>query len=268
LDWTTDKHHVIDYGGHERYTDIEPFNFKAILKSIVLQFEWHTLFGLEDESKFESACAQQLRAGRYLIAIDNLETLPDAEQVAERLRNMIIPLYSHQPLSSWAFLTSREQIENPHSGRLSIQGIEPQALEAYVRYLENAWDIGRPLTSEQCQALAVVANRGNNPPGVAQLTLYEAAYAPGTRRLFTGHTDAVRSVVVSPDGKTALSASQDTLILWDVATGQAIRSMQGPSGPDELETLPEAFGQVIQHEFGAITVLNVGWMDYPMQQIA
>ncbi len=42
---------------------------------------------------------------------------------------------------------------------------------------------------------------------------------------FTGHTDAVRSIVLSPDGKYLLSGSEDHSVrLWDAATGRAIRT--------------------------------------------
>jgi DNA-binding SARP family transcriptional activator len=58
-------------------------------------------------------------------------------------------------------------------------------------------------------ALALAANRLDNPPRQAQLTLAEVAYAPGTRRLFTGHQGPVQGVAISPDGKTALSAAAD-----------------------------------------------------------
>jgi WD40 repeat protein/tRNA A-37 threonylcarbamoyl transferase component Bud32/energy-coupling factor transporter ATP-binding protein EcfA2 len=79
-------------------------------------------------------------------------------------------------------------------------------------------------------ALALAANRMDDPPAQAQLTLYEAAYAPSTRRLFDGHTEAVRSVVLSPDGRTALSGSADhSLILWDVETGEVLRRFEGHS---------------------------------------
>lgn len=43
-----------------------------------------------------------------------------------------------------------------------------------------------------------------------------------------GHGDWVVSVAFSPDGKTLVSGSHDgTLILWDVATGRQLRSIEG-----------------------------------------
>jgi WD40 repeat protein/DNA-binding XRE family transcriptional regulator len=47
-------------------------------------------------------------------------------------------------------------------------------------------------------------------------------------RRFEGHTGGVNGVAFSPDGHTALSASDDgSLILWDVANGQIVRRFQG-----------------------------------------
>jgi hypothetical protein len=47
-------------------------------------------------------------------------------------------------------------------------------------------------------------------------------------RHFEGHAEGVTRVAFSPDGKTALSGSHDnSLILWDVASGKAIRRSDG-----------------------------------------
>jgi WD40 repeat protein len=43
-----------------------------------------------------------------------------------------------------------------------------------------------------------------------------------------GHNDRVRSVAISPDGRYALSGSEDnTLKLWDIETGAEIRTLSG-----------------------------------------
>ncbi len=77
-------------------------------------------------------------------------------------------------------------------------------------------------------AFAMAANRLNPPVVQAQLALADLAYAPGLQHRFAGHTNAVFAVAFSPDGKTALSASADqTLILWDVASGNNIRRFIG-----------------------------------------
>jgi WD40 repeat protein/serine/threonine protein kinase len=77
--------------------------------------------------------------------------------------------------------------------------------------------------------LALAANDGDYSTVQTRRTLAEAAYAPGTRRVFTGgHTDRVTSLAYRPDGKLAISGARDNLlILWDVETGQIIRQLEG-----------------------------------------
>ncbi|MEO0080590.1 MAG: hypothetical protein ABIK44_07950, partial [candidate division WOR-3 bacterium] len=42
-------------------------------------------------------------------------------------------------------------------------------------------------------------------------------------RTLKGHTDSVRAVAIAPDGRTAVSGSDDnTLIVWDLATGKPL----------------------------------------------
>jgi WD40 repeat protein len=56
---------------------------------------------------------------------------------------------------------------------------------------------------------------------------------PGTAllRILTGHTGAVNAVAVTPDGRLAVSASLDqTLKVWEVASGRELRTLQGHTG--------------------------------------
>ncbi len=55
-----------------------------------------------------------------------------------------------------------------------------------------------------------------------------------------GHTLAINDVEFSPDGRTALTSSQDGLIiLWDVATGQEIRRFDHGIPVDGIEFSPD-----------------------------
>ena len=52
--------------------------------------------------------------------------------------------------------------------------------------------------------------------------------SPDLVRTLTGHGDWVNAVAVSPDGRHALSGSEDcTLRLWDLQTGQLLRMFAG-----------------------------------------
>ncbi len=76
--------------------------------------------------------------------------------------------------------------------------------------------------------LALKANEGDQSNEQTRRILAEAAYAPGTRRVFAGHKDRVSNLAYSPDGMTAVSSSRDrTLILWDVQSGAEIRRLEG-----------------------------------------
>ena len=50
-------------------------------------------------------------------------------------------------------------------------------------------------------------------------------------RTFEGHTDWARSVAFSPDGQLLASGSRDeTIKLWEVATGREVRTLKGHTG--------------------------------------
>ncbi|MEO8612823.1 MAG: AAA family ATPase, partial [Chloroflexota bacterium] len=76
--------------------------------------------------------------------------------------------------------------------------------------------------------LALEANQTGQSTIQTQRTLAEAAYAPGTRRVFTGHEGRVTSVAYSADGTLAVSGARDnSVIIWDVATGKVFQHMMG-----------------------------------------
>ena len=66
--------------------------------------------------------------------------------------------------------------------------------------------------------------------------LYPALHPPGTPLLRTleGHSGSVSDVALTPNGKWAVSASEDrTLKVWDLATGRALRTLEGHSASVE-----------------------------------
>jgi eukaryotic-like serine/threonine-protein kinase len=66
---------------------------------------------------------------------------------------------------------------------------------------------------------------------LAAMSMANAA-SPPPLLTFRGHTAEIDTVAISPDGRTALSSSDDhTLKLWDLATGEEIRTFTGHNGP-------------------------------------
>ena len=114
-------------------------------------------------------------------------------------------------------------------------------LEAFIkRFGETVFgDFARARLGEIRRTTIAAVKPAAPAPEPAQLTHYEDA-AQRLIRTFTGHTGAVYSVAVSPNGRTALSGGCDeydknnrwqcvrgSVKLWDIASGSELRSFVG-----------------------------------------
>ena len=82
--------------------------------------------------------------------------------------------------------------------------------------------------------LEVLPHGGSGPPyTTAALSVFEKALSQDTQDFaLVGHTDRVRSVAYSPDGRRLITASHDgTARVWDASTGRQIFVLKGHGGP-------------------------------------
>lgn len=77
--------------------------------------------------------------------------------------------------------------------------------------------------SDVALALALEAMNLDSPPPEAQEVLRQVAQAPGTHLVIDGHDTPIQFVTFSPDGHYGLSMTNDEIILWNLATGDAQR---------------------------------------------
>jgi len=124
-------------------------------------------------------------------------------------------------LLAFAFIQSQEAQRNASlSQSLALEASSRRALD------EN--------NSDLAITLAMYANEIDTPSTQAQRTLAEVALAPGTRRIFEGHTAWVSSVDISPDKQQVISSSTDFSVrLWDIASGALVYNLEGHRGDVE-----------------------------------
>lgn len=163
FDWITDKRHILNLSGELIPTFIPEDDisfFENMLISLCRQFGWQDLLGARDDNLINK-CADRLRAGRYLLVVDNIESVADSENIIYQLTDMLIPLSPIEPISSRALITTREQISHPNVNRISIVGIEKLARHQLINYLQDLWRIQPRLSPSQVTKLAELT--GGNP---------------------------------------------------------------------------------------------------------
>lgn len=101
--------------------------------------------------------------------------------------------------------------------------------------------------------------------------LYEERFAGkepsriGLLRTLEGHSDHITPVALTQDGRRALSGSRDaTLKLWDLETGQCLRSMAVASPVRSVALTPDALWALAGHEDGTMTHWRLIWsLEFP-----
>ena len=170
MDWNTDKRVMITDAGEERPTAAAgaPLRFETIISSAIRRFGWDDLRRASD-LQLPALAAKRLSEGRYLLVVDNLETVPQSTQMVTDLRGLLEPRGDLAPLASRALLTSRVAVNDvPGVRHVHIGGLALEPTVALIRALEE--DSGYPCmcTDSQIERLWMLT-KGN--PLLLQIAL-------------------------------------------------------------------------------------------------
>ena len=180
--------------------------------------------------------AEKLRADGVRVWYDEWEIRPGdsipakIEEGLEQSRVLVLCMSANAFGSDWAQLESGTfRFRDPlNKGRrflpLKLDDTKPKGSLAQFLYID--WRVAAR-QQEYGKLLAACSQ-----PKTELTPEMEIARHRLQQKIFSlGHTGAIRSVAFSPDGLRALSGSDDnTVRLWEVATGRAERVLEGHSG--------------------------------------
>jgi WD40 repeat protein len=132
----------------------------------------------------------------------------------------------------WAIRASRgerDALEQAEHRRAAWLRSERQRYAAEINLAQQAWETAQPL--QMRTLLAGLARQGEGPDQRG----FEWYWLDRLRQeeLYTlgGHTEQVRALAMSPDGRWLVSASGKTIKLWEVSTGREQRALEGHRFP-------------------------------------
>lgn len=76
-------------------------------------------------------------------------------------------------------------------------------------------------------------------------------------RSWDHHSSSVDAVAISPDGQTAISASNTTVKVWNLGTGKEIRTLPNLGSVSSIAFSPDGQHVLMGHRAGALTLLYV-----------
>ena len=189
---------------------------------------------------------QRELAQAQALAREQQQRLQEQVAASQRLRQRAVSLVLAVVVALVAALTATLFALHARRVAAEARGV------ALVAASQSAYSQG---DADLSRVLGLAAVRAQRPVPSAALILAQAAYPPGTRRRFVGHTSRVWSLAVSADGATLLSGARDeTVRLWDVATGRELRRFEGHTSavvalalsPDQVTALSGSFDTTLR----------------------
>ena len=213
--------------------------------------EWHTESTVS-LSEDEQAFLQASIAERERLAAVEAEREAYEQNLEKRARNRLRIMVAVLVLGLiGTLLLSLVAFDQSEKAQVAQQESERNAQRSHDRALLSNSQLAlyRDDNADLAITLALEAHKVGSLPEQEYRALAEAVYRPGTRRVFSGHTDWVYRLDLSRDGKRVLSGSKDqTIRLWDVQTGELLRTFPGDD-PTTPEILEGHFGDVVDVTF-------------------
>jgi len=150
------------------------------------------------------------------------ETAHAQYRAANRLRWLVVSLvlFLGTALGLSAVAFGQRQVAEVNLARSEAQRLAAEALTLYQRG-----------GSSDLIALLSIRSLQVQPTEQGQAALDLAATLPYPQRRFTGSPDLVRSLAISPDGRTFLTGRYDASAqLWDMQTGALLHTFVGHTG--------------------------------------